>query len=470
MRHRLRPVRPQHRSRLRLTLAALLLPLCAIVVLARYDGARRPLDEREAALAIDLQRLRRAATDAAAVIGPRYATWSAPTLSVVASVPRVVGNRELQLRIPGLIAGSLALGVLAWLGARLFAPRVGLASALVLLAMPSGRLLLGMGLGGEPFFALAMLAALLAMHEMAEARVAAVFAGVACGVAYAVAGLDAVWLPLFALAWLRVHQGLTSRSAGVIVGTTVGVALALLLLGWLAYGRGAGMPLVPTDAAALIYLDPMLIRPRPAALQLLPLLPLVLLGLWSMRSTWWQSESFRFVLLWLVFAAGSWAIVGSAAGAFVAILVLAVAIALLALEHARILLALPTCAVGLGIAVALWRAAPAANENQMLDRWAIRETARFVGRVAGTDRRVAASARAARRLAYYGNRPIEAFAAGAAPPAGFDYLILPREDFQTLREHRPAHAKGAARALHPRLKRIAEFGGWVVVRVAANDG
>ena len=153
-----------------------------------------------------------------------------------------------------------------------------------------------------------MLLALLAMREMAQARIAAVFAGIACGFALATAGLDAVWLPLLALTWLRVNQGLGWRSAGVVLGTTILVACTTLTVGLARVRpRARGFPGCPDPACRSRYLDAMLLRPAPAARELFPLLPLVLLGLWSMRGAWWQSESFRFVLLWLVLSAGSWA-------------------------------------------------------------------------------------------------------------------------------------------------------------------
>lgn len=474
MRHRLRlrPVRPPHRARFRLTLATVLLPLVAVVLLARIEPARRPLDEREAALAIDVQRMRRTDEPSAGLWSSTvpHGTWSAATLSLVAAMPRTVGNRELQLRLAGIAAGALALGVLVRLGTRLFAPRVGLAAGLLLLALPSGRMLLGLALGAEPFFTLAMLVALLAMREMAEARIAAVFAGVACGVACAVAGVDAVWLPLLALAWLRVHQGLTMRSAGVVLGTTAATAVLWSLLAWFVVGREAGLPLATPSLAALGYLDPALLPLRPLGRELLPLVPLAVLGLSQMRREWWRSESFRFVMLWLVFAGVSAAVLGTVAGAFVALLMLVAAIALLALEHARPLLAYPSCAIALAAAIALWRMTPIPNEGQMLDRWAIREAGRFVGRVIGSERRVAASAPAARRFAYYGNRPVEEIERVEVPVPNPDYVILRRADFQTLRERRSERPRDAGNGSAPRLKRVAEFGNWVVARVGTTGG
>ena len=101
-------------------------------------------------------------------------------------------------------------------------------------------------------------------------------------------------------------------------------AAVCLALGWLAHGLGAGLPPLTAAGAAAGYLDSSLLRPAPAARELFPLLPLVLLGLWSMRPAWWQSAGFRFVLLWLAFAAASWALLGSGAGVYLAILLLVV--------------------------------------------------------------------------------------------------------------------------------------------------
>ena len=467
MRHRLVPVRPPHqRTRVRLSLAALVLPFCAILFLVRVEPSRRPLDEREAALAIDLQRLRRGPD---AIHSETHGPWTPTTLSVVAATPRLVGNRELQLRLPGIFAGAAAIGVLALLGRRLFAPRVGIAVALLMLAVPASRQLLGGGLGGEPFFVLATAVALFAIRETTRTRRAALVAGVACGAACAVAGRDALWLPLLALAWLRVHQGLTLRSAAVVLGVTGGVAGLLLAAGWVAFGRDAGLPLLPEGYAALSYLDPTLIRPRAAA-QLLPLVPLVLAGVFSMQRTWWSSESFRFLLLWVVFSTGSWVVTGTAAGALMAVLMAAAAIALLAVEHTRRLIAIPACAVALGIGLGMWRATPQASERQLLERWAIRETGRFVGRVIDAERIVAADVGAARRLAYYGNRRIETLSRGAAPPSDVDYVVVRRDEFQALRDPGTATSDDDAHGgPPPRLKRVAEFGGWVVARVSPDS-
>lgn len=464
MRYRLRPVRPRHQARLRLTLATLLLPLLGIVLLTRTDVARRPLAEREATLAIDLQRMRRA--ELGQESSPElHGNWTSTSMALVARMPRLAGDRELQLRLAGLVAGALALGVLVRLGTRLFAPRVGIAVAVLMLALPTGRHLIGIDLGVEPFYLVSALLALLAIRGMAQARIAAVFAGAASGVAFALAGLDALWLPLLALAWLRVHQGLGWRSAGVVIGTTALATAVAIAAGWLLHGRGAGEPMLPL-AASLAYLDATLLRPAPAARELIPLLPLIALGLWSMRGTWWQSESFRFLLLWLVFAAGSWALFGSAAGAYVALLFLACAVALLALEHARLLLSLPACGIAIGLAVAFWQAAPKPSESQMIDSWAIREAGRFVGRVIGADRRVAANPRAARRFAYYANRTVEPFTNAPLPPENADYVILPRPDYQLLREQRSPREEGVGRDTTKHLERIAEFGSWVVARLS----
>ena len=208
--------------------------------------------------------------------------------------------------------------------------------------------------------------------------------------------------------------------------------MAFVTVGWLAYGLRAGLPPLPPASVALGYLDPSLLRPAPAARELFPLLPLVLLGFWSMRTTWWRSMGFRFVLLWLVFAAASWALLGSGAGVYVAILLLAVSIGLLALEHARIVLSLPACGVALGLATVLWQSPAGSGDSQALDRWAIREAGRFVGRVIDSERRVAASPRAAQRFAFYGNRPVEPVSTAVPPLEQIDYLIVPRADFQVL--------------------------------------
>lgn len=451
MRYRLRPVRPRHRARLRLTLATLLLPLIAIVVLPRLESARHPLAEREAALAVDLRRPR--AGEAAA---PRASgEWTAPAMAAVTRMPRLAGNRELQLRLAGMFAGALAVGVAVRLGTRLFAPRVGVLAASLLLALPSGRSLLGAELSVEPFFLLAMLSALLAIRGMPEARIAAVFAGGASGVAIALGGVDGLWLPVLALVWLRVHQGLNARSASVVLGTTVLGAAVALVGGWLLASSSA--TLLPSNGT-LAFLDEGLLERRRVARDLLPLAPMVLLGLFTLRLEWLRSMPFRFLFLWLAFAGATWAATGAAASAYVAVLFLLSAVALLGWEHASRRWSWPAVAATAGIALALWRATPATSEAQAIDRWAIREAGRFVGRVIAPDRRVAASPRAAHRFTFYGNRAIEPLS-GDPALAELDYVIVPRDDFRTMR----ARAEEQPSPAH--LKRIAEFGTWVVARV-----
>jgi hypothetical protein len=104
------------------------------------------------------------------------------------------------------------------------------------------------------------------------------------------------------------------------------------------------------------------------------------------------------------------------------------------------------------------------SEGQALDRWAIREAGRFVGRVVDADRHIAASPRAARRFAFYGNRPVEPVAAGTRPPEQTDYVILTRDDFQLLRGDDDAAPRDGGQR---RPKRIAEFGNWVIARLRA---
>jgi hypothetical protein len=254
-----------------------------------------------------------------------------------------------------------------------------------------------------------------------------------------------------------------------VLGVTGGVAGLLLVAGWLAFGRDAGLPLLPEGYAPLSYLDPSLVRPRAAA-QLLPLVPLVLAGVLSMQRTWWSSESFRFLLLWVVLSTGSWIVTGTAAGALMALLMAAAAIALLAVEHTRRLIAIPACAIALGIGLGMWRATPQASDRQLLERWAIRETGRFVGRVIDAERTVAADVGAARRLAYYGNRRIEALPRGSAPASDVDYVVVRRDEFQALRDPVAATPGDAAHDGSPaRLKRVAEFGGWVVARFSPDS-
>lgn len=459
MRHRLRPVRPRRRARLQLTLATLVLPILGFAILVRLPAARAPLAEREATLAVNL---RPQTSDAAA---PEAASWTAPAMTLVAGLPRLAGHRELQLRLAGMIAGALALGVAGRLGTRLFAPRVGVATALLLLALPTGRALLGTELSVEPFYLVAMLASVIAMRNMPEARVAAVLAGIASGISLSLAGLDAAWLPLLGLVWLRMHQGLNPRSASVLLGTTALAAAASLLGGSLLAASLVGVPLATALPQATGYLDGSLLEPERALRELAFFAPLLALGLWTTRARWWRGASFRFLLVWLALAMASFLLGGAGVGAYVALLFLLTAVSILGLMHAGARLALPACAAAAVIGAVTWSPAAGLSEGQALDRWAIREAGRFIGRVIGAEHRVAASERAARRFAFYGERAVTPVEPTAGALARADYVILPREDFRSLLARRGSAEASGGTARTPRLARIAEFGGWVVARV-----
>ncbi len=463
MRYYLRPLPPPHRARIRLTLATILLPILGFVALTRLELVRSPLGEREAALAVDLR-----SAAAVEVAGEkREPGWTATTLALVSRMPNVAGNRELQLRLAGIVCGALALGVAARLGTRLFAPRVGTAVGLLLLATSVGRRLLGAELGSEPIYLLAMLCGLLAMRNMVERRVAALWAGVACGIAIAVAGLDSLWLPVLGVFWLRHHQGLTIRSATALLGTTLVTAAVALAAGWLLAAGRVPPPVLDSPLEGLrnlAYLDPELLRLRPAARELLPLAPLFLLGLATMRAAWWRSASFRFLFLWAALSGLTWAATGAAASFYVAALYAITAIALLGVEHASRRLSLPALAVAAALALALWPTPDGLSDTQSLDRWAIREAGRFVGRVIHAGRRLAASPHAAKRFAFYGNRPVQPFTNGTSQLGEVDYVILPRADFRILRAADDGPS-APPRPGTPSLKRIAEFGSWVVARV-----
>ena len=462
MKRRLRPIPTQKRARFRVPLVALVVPVLAFAILARGDAIRAPLGEREAALAIASQPQR----GHLSMIPPaeRGGSWTALTLALTSMGPRLLSTDEFHLRLPGVLAGSAALGAAVVLGQRLFAGRIGFAAAVLLVALPATRPLLGGQLGADPFFLFTMLIALAAMRDMSRVRVAATYAGVAIGASLALGGGDAVWLLAVAIAWLRFNQGLNRRSFLAVVGTAILTAGLAALCGQLWLMRGSTSALAFPFRGMRPQLSDALV-PVNLGRSLLPLAPLAVLGIAVLPPGWSQNRSLRFTGLWLLFSLTSAALGGSFAPAYVAVLFFTAMLAVWGLERARRLASAAAVAAAAAAAVAVFGLPSSTMSDAALESWAVRETGRFVWRMIPADRPVAAASGARQRLSYYGRRPVEPLDPAAAAASSADYLVLPELAFRGLLG---AQGRGAARSAAPRdgsLKMIAQFGPWVVARV-----
>lgn len=443
---RLRPVREPSTVRYERGVVAFGAVVLGIVILCHRLG-ELPLAEAEAPLAIAIrEHASGAPSPVPALVSPVTAT-----VALAGVAPRIWGEDELDLRLTGALSGALALALFAHLGGRLFDARAGALAAILLVALPAGRLLLGRELGAEPFVALTSLTALLAIWQLEHRRAAAVLAGVAGGVTIALGGASGLWLPVLAIGWLRLHRGLTWGSLGAVTGYAAATLAVAALAVALFAGRTSFAPLV--DAARV----PTSFRPIAAACDLLPLLPLVLLGLRLMPPGWTSSKPIRFVGLWLVLALLACLAGGAIAPVYAGVVLLVAAVVEQALEIASRRAAAVAVVLALGGAIVLTLARARAEAGEVLDRWAVRESGRFVGRLIPADERIAAGDRVRARLAYYGNRQVERLGEALTAGADIDYVVLER----TLVQHHDPNAP------LPPLRSIAEFGGWAVARVEA---
>ncbi|MBU6283290.1 hypothetical protein KGQ64_13685, partial [bacterium] len=146
MRHRLEPIASERRARFRLTLPTILLPFLVVVLLGRGDRIRAPLDEREADLALASQPAR---WMAAGPLARSSAAWTPAATALCSIAPLALPSTERNLRLPGVAAGAAATALAVVLGERLWATRVGLLAAGLLLLLPTGRSLLGARVGIE---------------------------------------------------------------------------------------------------------------------------------------------------------------------------------------------------------------------------------------------------------------------------------------------------------------------------------
>jgi Dolichyl-phosphate-mannose-protein mannosyltransferase len=452
---RLRPV--SARRGLRLTLAALLLPAIGIVVLTQVESVRRPLAEDEATLAVAMH-----------PVGSTHPTahrafHAAPTAAAVALArigPTLLGGSELALRFAGLVAGALALGATVRLGERLFATRVGVIAALVLLAVPEGRAMLGTQLTVDCFFLLPMLVSLASIRNLARAKSSIVWAGVMAGIAVAVAGSAALWLPVLALIWLRRLRGLDWRSFASVIGWTAMAAVVVIGAAIASVGRGAIAGETPLLSAAV----PAEVSIAGLARGLLPILPLAILGASHLPPTWSRSESLRFIGWWVLVSGTSTFFTGSVVGPAIGVLFFVAALVAWAFDRApRTLSWAGAATVGI-----LFSVLPIGSpRGAALEPWAARETARFVKNVLPSERRVAAAEGAARRIAFYSQRDVASLGR-EADLEGIDYVVVDRATLRTLGGKPPSEERWLAVG-GSSMRVIAEFGPWIVARIERSE-
>lgn len=454
MARRLTPILRQRRARFRLTWPTLVLPFLAVVLIARGERIRSPFSEREADLALAAQPARAAAP--AAERPAAEWNWTPAVVAIAAAPARLLTTGERPMRLFGVLAGALALAMAVVLGERLFATRVGLLAAILLLVLPPGRTFLGSALGPDPFFLLAMLVALTAIRDFDASRRAGWVAGSASGFAIALAGSDAAWLPTFALAWLWANRGIEGRGLVAIgAGTLAGAALATLLAQLV--GPGAGGRAL--EGLLEPQLGPLFRSPAATLRTLLALAPIALLGVAHMPDGWQRNPSLRFLLGWLaigLFAARTGC---SALPAWVAALFLAASLAAWGFSRSGLGPSTGALAASLALAIAF---APTPIERAgapSIERWAVRETGRFLRRVVPADRRVGAVAGVRRRLSYYGRRPIE-HGPGDEASAAVDYAVIDGETF------RRESARWRHREESERPSMVAQFGPWIIIRTA----
>ncbi len=436
-----------------MSIPVIALPMLGLLVLIQAASLRSPLSEAEAPLAIAVRYPTRGLAESAPV-GTTAAATAAASIG-----PAVLGTTEFRLRSLGVMIGCAALGMVVWLGERLFSTRAGVLTAVILMATEAGRSLLGTEFGIEPFYLLAMLMALGAIRNLSSDKASLVRAGIAGGAAIALTGPSATWIPVMAIAWLRGLRGLTWRSFGIGVGTTIGTAAAAALVSAMALGV-APLP-VPSAFPPATESIAGFLRDTP---QLVPILPLVLLGLWNTPKHWQLQGSPTFLWMWLALAGAVMVIFGAFAPLWVAsAMTLAVASSWAIARAPRVHV---TTAIVACTALGIWLGAfESATREFDVDRWAVRETGKFLRRNLDATATIGAPDSARGRLSYYATRPISRLDADSAELQGLDYVVLDRRvvDRGSLGPgtRPPRDLEIAGR----RLQIVAEFGSWMLARV-----
>lgn len=427
----LKPTHPRKRVRLPVTLATWLVPVLGLLVILNVAPVRSPLTEAEAPLALAARY-----PEKAAVFGPELPHLTTTNVALSSLAARVFGGSEFELRLFGLAAGLAALAALVRLGERLFSTRVGVLGALLLVVTPAGQKLLGAELSPTPFYLLLTFVTLAATRSLAASRASGLHAGFAIGAATALVGPRALWLLVAVGAWLWKLRGFTARTIGTICLTTVLGALgtALISAGVLTALRDGPLPpllLAPFEDARPYDLRTFFI----SLLYLLPIAPIIALGVRNRPRNWLWRGSPRFLAIWLFGASLEFVLSGHWENLFAAISLTAAVPCIWAIENTArrtTLLGLTSAAV---VALLLLMLAPSEAERQSRERWAARETARFVRRSVPADVAISASDDVRGRIAYYARRPTYADATtGDARAGGVPaFSVAPRTRFTSSR-------------------------------------
>ena len=368
-------------------------PMLALLLLVQVTPLLSPLGEREAPLAI-------AARYAASGIGEGLGDAPSAAAGLTALGSSLLGTGEARLRALGVLTGCAALGLLTWLGDRLFSVRAGVVAAVVFMITPFGRSALGTELSTGPLILLATLITVGAIRDIGLDRTRLIHAGVGSGIALAVAGIQATWLLLFALLWLHYLRGLNSRSCAIALGIPAATAIVIDLLCSVSLGL-AIVPDVPRRPLPLRGMETFVgVLP-----QLLPALPLAALGAMHSPKRWRRRRSVRFLVIWGILAVLALATTGAIEPLWLALCVTLGLLGQWALENAakpRIAVAAAACALLVAL-TGSFEPKPASFE---VDRWAAREAGKFIRRNIPSDARIGSVDGVRARLTYYTRRPI----------------------------------------------------------------
>lgn len=416
------PIRPRKRVRLPVTLATILVPLVGLFVVLNVAPVRSPLTEAEAPLALAAHYPNRMLLDEAA-LQPATAT----SVALASIAPRLLGTSEFELRILGLFAGIAALALMIRLGEQLFSTRVGIVAALLIFATPTGRSLLGTQLSIDPFYLIATFAALGATRSLAVSRSSGVWAGIAIGIAIALAGPRALWLVGVVGLWLWRLRGLNLRSTltvSIVVASSA-FATALFSAALLVVLRTGPLPpllLWPFHDGAVW--DPA--RFLVGLLFLAPVLPLAMLGVRYRPARWRLRGSPRFLGIWLIFAFLEFVFSGHWTSLYVALSFGVAVPTVWAIENAPRRAAVLALAGSAVLAMGLIAMAPESSELHSRERWAARETGRFVRRTVPVGSTLLASDQLRGRIAYYAQRATRATHDGLEGTTVY-WEIVPRD-------------------------------------------
>lgn len=454
----LKPIRSRNRARLPVTLATYLLPIAGLFVILNLAPVRSPFVETEAPLAL-----------AARYAGHPLLTEATPppitttSVALASLAPRLVGTTEFEQRVLGLLAGILALALTVRLGQRLFSTRVGVIAAVLLFAGTAGRSILGTELSVQPFYLVAVLVAVAAIRNLAVSRISGIYAGIAIGVAVALVGPRAFWITGLAGIWLWRLRGLNLRSVATVLAVigfsatgTAAVSAGILML----LRPGPIPPLLLTPFTTRTLIDvPLLVN---GLLFALPALPIIALGILNRPRRWLWRGSPRFLGIWLLCSAAEFLFSGYWQSLYVALCFATALPCLWAIENAQRRQALFALSATAAVVVALVLFAPNYEAQRSQERWAARETGRFVRRNVDSAERVVAADPLRSRISYYARRPTLRWHSDTTGAKA--YVVLPRTTITPVASNMALPRE--IRIEGDRTRILAEIGPYVIGRIS----